>query len=285
MIVSPKPLSTGGSLTRLILETGGSGGSGGGFRRGGGGRGGGNNGGGGSQGEPGWGPLQLWARYTTLLDTDPLKTRMFTGLVISALGDILSQALDGVKAKDLDLKRLVVFSCWGGFGFTPMGFKWYNLIERTVPKGIPVRFLAKMAMDQTIFPPLMTTITFVCLTVLEGLVSGFGLSVSKGLYSTGAKIKDLGGLLTDAVDKVKTQLGPTLVENYKVWPLVQVLNFAVVPLRFQVLFVNFVAVWWNFVLSVSQHSHHPHGADKGGKGAQSKGRNSKDMSKKGKNAR
>jgi len=53
---------------------------------------------------------------------------------------------------------------------------------------------------------------------------------------------------------VKETLAPTLITNYKVWPLVQVLNFAIVPVKLQVLFVNCVAVWWNFVLSMTQHA-------------------------------
>jgi hypothetical protein len=37
------------------------------------------------------------------------------------------------------------------------------------------------------------------------------------------------------VDKVKQDLGATLITNYKVWPAVQILNFTVVPLKLQVL--------------------------------------------------
>ena len=116
------------------------------------------------------------------------------------------------------------------------------------------------------------------------------------------------------MDKVKTELAPTLITNYKVWPAVQILNFQFVPVKLQVvcpvrppplrcagpgslrqtcrghfdlgarlladssdtqilnsptavaahltrllcetaqvLFVNCVAVWWNFVLSMTQH--------------------------------
>ena len=36
------------------------------------------------------------------------------------------------------------------------------------------------------------------------------------------------------IEKVKTELKPTLITNYKVWPAVQVLNFTVVPLKLQV---------------------------------------------------
>ena len=60
--------------------------------------------------------------------------------------------------------------------------------------------------------------------------------------------------IQDGIGKVKETLAPTLITNYKVWPLVQVLNFAIVPVKLQVLFVNCVAVWWNFVLSMTQHA-------------------------------
>jgi hypothetical protein len=43
--------------------------------------------------------LQIWASYLSLLDTDPLKTRMATSFVISVLGDLLAQSLEGVDVK------------------------------------------------------------------------------------------------------------------------------------------------------------------------------------------
>lgn len=95
------------------------------------------------------------------------------------------------------------------------------------------------------------------------------------------------------VEKVKQDLKAVLITNYKVWPAVQILNFSVVPVKLQVLslcrpnprtndltpvtcivaagmaqhrthvkaykqtvqvlFVNLVAVWWNCVLSMTQH--------------------------------
>jgi hypothetical protein len=91
---------------------------------------------------------KFWAKYLDLLDSKPLQTRMITGFLIGAVGDIISQISGGTKASALDLKRLLIFSSWGGFGFTPVGYNWYNLIESTVPVNIPARFFWKMLMDQ-----------------------------------------------------------------------------------------------------------------------------------------
>ena len=38
-----------------------------------------------------------------------------------------------VKMSQLDIKRLLVFSAWGGFGFTPIAYNWYNIIEASIP--------------------------------------------------------------------------------------------------------------------------------------------------------
>jgi protein Mpv17 len=115
-----------------------------------------------------------------------------------------------------------------------------------------MRGAAKMAMDQILFPPAITAFTFFCLTIIEGKLAGLSLTMDKG-FSRGGKTESFSALASKGVDKVKAELGPTLVTNYKVWPLFQILNFQFVPIKLQVLFVNCVAVWWNFVLSMTQH--------------------------------
>ena len=213
---------------------------------------------------------KFWAKYLDLLDKKPLQTRIITGFIISAIGDVISQITGGTKATALDIKRLLIFSSWGGFGFTPVGYNWYNLIESTVPANIPARFFWKMLMDQvpcprpplpspvplrkhpsahtnsrppsllprlrsqSVFPAFMTTVTFITLTVVEGLLDGFSLTLDGGLRSTGAAARGLPALFDEGVRKVRKELAPTLVANYKVWPLAQILNFAVVPVKLQV---------------------------------------------------
>ncbi|KAJ1491472.1 hypothetical protein T484DRAFT_1774362 [Baffinella frigidus] len=212
------------TCNNLPTAFGGGGGGGGGVGL----RGGGGGGGGGDDDGDKSGIMGYWTKYLELLEEKPFVTRMATGLIIGLFGDMLSQAMAGSKVVEMDIKRMVIFSCWGGFGFTPIAYKWYNLIEATIPVTAPGRALWKMAMDQVLFPPAITALTFMTLTVVEGLFSGFEVSLAKGLRGSGVAMKSISELLQDGADtvketlqdgadKVKETLKPTLITNYKTY--------------------------------------------------------------------
>lgn len=92
--------------------------------------------------------------------------------------------------------------------------------------------LTKVAMDQLLFAPTFLAIFIVSFNALKGTD---WLFIKKELSN---KYLDI------------------LTVNYTIWPLIQMVNFFVVPLKHQVLFVQSIAVLWNTYLCwKTQHQH------------------------------
>ena len=58
-----------------------------------------------------------------------------------------------------------------------------------------------------------------------------------------------GKTLADSKLELENKMVSALIMNYKVWPLVQYLNFRYVPCRLQVLWVNTFGLFFNVYLS------------------------------------
>ncbi|KAE9064922.1 hypothetical protein PF010_g28425, partial [Phytophthora fragariae] len=58
-----------------------------------------------------------------------------------------------------------------------------------------------------------------------------------------------GERLGDAFEFAKAKLQPTLIMNFKVWPLANLLVFSVVPSQYRTPFVNCVSLGWSTFLS------------------------------------
>ena len=133
----------------------------------------------------------------------------------------------------LDFERLTRFMSYG-FLMAPLQFHWFGFLSRTFPliKGGRSTFpaLQRVALDQLIFAPVGLGIFFTFMTVAEG---GGRRAVMK-------KFQDV--------------YLPALRANYMVWPAVQVLNFRVVPLQFQIPFVSTVGIAWTAYLSLTNSS-------------------------------
>uniref|UniRef100_A0A183EEW0 Mitochondrial inner membrane protein Mpv17 n=1 Tax=Gongylonema pulchrum TaxID=637853 RepID=A0A183EEW0_9BILA len=53
----------------------------------------------------------------------------------------------------------------------------------------------------------------------------------------------------EALHKASNEIVPVMKTNYKVWPFAQLFNFYVLPLRYRVVFVQFIGLFWNMYLS------------------------------------
>jgi len=105
-----------------------------------------------------------------------------------------------------------------GFLMAPVQHKWYSFLSRTFPfgkTGGTVPALKRVAFDQLIFAPISLAIFFTFMTIAEG------------------------GGKRAIIKKFQDVYIPALKANYMVWPAVQILNFRVMPLQFQIVSSDF----------------------------------------------
>lgn len=109
--------------------------------------------------------------------------------------------------------------------------KWYGVLDKYVSAKTPIgRTMQKMCIDQFIFAPI-----FLC-----GLLS----AISYMQHQDTDRVKS----------KIQSDYFDILLANYSVWPVVQIINFQFVPLNYQVLLTQTVAVFWNIYFSWKANS-------------------------------
>lgn len=158
---------------------------------------------------------------------------MISSGLIWGVGDIAAQTITfstanrrrKVSERDKELKinwKRVAATSLFGFGFVgPVGHFWYEGLDRIIRTRFKMqpnsfRFVAtKVALDGVIFGPLDLLVFF----------SYMGFSNGKSI----PQIKE----------DVKRDFLPALVMEGGIWPLLQVANFRYVPVRYQLLYVNF----------------------------------------------
>ncbi|XP_024025653.1 PXMP2/4 family protein 2 [Morus notabilis] len=175
--------------------------------------------------------LRLWKWYQNCLAYHPVKTQVISSGFLWGVGDVAAQyithsAKSRLQISDADAdfrinwKRVAITSTFG-FGFVgPVGHFWYEGLDRFIrlklhqqPKSL--QFVAtKVAADGIIFGPLDLLVFFTYM----------GFSMGKNVQ----QVKE----------DVKRDFLPALILEGGVWPIVQVVNFRYVPVRYQLLYVN-----------------------------------------------
>ncbi|KAH8289178.1 hypothetical protein KR054_001348, partial [Drosophila jambulina] len=164
--------------------------------------------------------------------TMALRAYLREGLNVAAimgLGDTVAQLfIENRRLNDWDAGRSLRFSALGMVFVSPVIRRWYLFLESKVPKELPAmqRGIRKMLTDQLLFAPPFT-LTMICLVPL---ING------------------------ESPEQIRSRIQQSyftiLGRNYMLWPLAQVINFSYIPLAYQVLYVQVIAVIWNSYLSM-----------------------------------
>ncbi|GLT25425.1 hypothetical protein SLA2020_005540 [Shorea laevis] len=177
--------------------------------------------------------LRLWRWYQNCLAIHPVKTQVISSGLIWGFGDFAAQTVTHFTAKrnrqfqendeklKINWKRVATTSLFG-FGFVgPVGHFWYEGLDRYIRLRLflqpnTYRFVAaKVAIDGFIFGPLDLLVFF----------SYMGFSTGKSM--------------TQIKEDVQRDFIPAFLLEGGIWPIVQVVNFRFIPVRYQLLYVNF----------------------------------------------
>ncbi|KHN94115.1 Mpv17/PMP22 [Metarhizium album ARSEF 1941] len=215
---------------------------------------------------------RLTARFNTYYEERPLMTMMVTNAILGGVADTVAQSITAIRTrasqkslgpdKDefsieihelnrksadferdfipnpkappaaFDFERLTRFMAYG-FCVAPLQFKWFRFLERAFPITKTSAFgpaTKRVVFDQFVYAPFGVGLFFVAMTVAEG----------GGRRAISSKLRDM--------------YVPTLKANYVVWPAVQIVNFRLMPVQFQLPFVSTVGIAWTAYLSLTNAS-------------------------------
>ncbi|KAE8665380.1 Adenine nucleotide alpha hydrolases-like superfamily protein, putative isoform 1 [Hibiscus syriacus] len=167
---------------------------------------------------------RIWKWYERCLSIHPVKTQVVSSGVLWEIGDVGAQYITYSTAKKrlrcrdaeqeckIDWKRAAATSLFG-FGFT----SWTLLEqEKYAPWCLQplFPFVRSVAMDRILFSPFDLFLFF----------SYMGLSTGKSV----PQVKE----------EVKRDFLPALILEGGIWPIVQIVNFRYIPVKYQLLCVN-----------------------------------------------
>ncbi|KAI9856108.1 MAG: Protein required for ethanol metabolism [Vezdaea acicularis] len=162
--------------------------------------------------------------YQAKLAKRPILTQSVTTAVLFATGDTLAQhAVERIPARNHNYQRTGRMALYGGAVFGPAATLWFRFLQNKIR--LPnknAEIAARVAVDQCVFASTNMFVFLSSMAIMEG---------------------------TDPKEKLDKTYFAALKKNWMVWPIVQSVNFKLVPLEHRVLLVNVVSIGWNCYLS------------------------------------
>ena len=177
--------------------------------------------------------------YNGVITRKPIVTKCITSLCTFGLSDFICQSIEKKsaakkgKTKKYDFLR-VFKQAFFGFAISPYFHLHFSKIIPTLFPIIPgasvnARVFKSLTYDQTIHAGLFTVIFYYYMGAFNG----------KNVEET--------------TREVKIKFLPTMVDNWKLWPLAMFFNFKFIPPTYSVLYANLVGIVWLTYLSYLQN--------------------------------
>ncbi|WWC73853.1 uncharacterized protein I206_107825 [Kwoniella pini CBS 10737] len=176
--------------------------------------------------------------YNSNFDRRPIPTLIITNGVLNTIADALAQTstmllhtpTPSSPTPSYDPERTLRFAIYG-MAMGPLIGRWMRVLERSIPvkigtQGAGLGLAKRVAADQLIMAPFGLTLFITSMGIMEG--------------------RDWQGIS----DKFSDMYMPALIANWKVWPLIQTINFKLMPIQYRVPFQSTCGIAWTLYLSL-----------------------------------
>jgi protein Mpv17 len=170
--------------------------------------------------------------YSQQLELKPILTKSYTAGLIFGLSDFFAQKLErsndvnGASGK-INWTRTLASTLVGLLYFGPAAHYWYEWIFRLLPATTLLSTLHKAFWGQVLFGPSFTCIFFATILLQSGDFS-----------------------IKNWWEKIRNDLPGAWLAGIGYWPIVDLLSYSVIPVKWIPLFVNMASFIWTIYLSL-----------------------------------
>ncbi|KAK8391009.1 hypothetical protein O3P69_016986 [Scylla paramamosain] len=167
--------------------------------------------------------------FRQVVDRYPVTRGMVTYSILWPSGNLLQQGLDGSR-EVWDFREAARYGLYGSLVTAPLIHYWLQLLNRFLPGASFYHAFAKGYVDQLVFAPFNISQFFLGMSLVEGRP------------------------LDEALDEWDRKFFSTWMISLSVWPLIQSINFSLVPAKNRVMAISCGSFLWMVFLSYMQHT-------------------------------
>ncbi|XP_067636216.1 mpv17-like protein isoform X2 [Eurosta solidaginis] len=167
----------------------------------------------------------LKSQWRMFANTHPLAKGVMSYAIIWPTGCLIQQTLEGRDLKTYDWMRCMRFSMFGALYVAPTLYGWVRLSSVMWPQMNLKVGVVKAAVEQISYGP------------FAGCSFFYGMSLLEGKNHK------------EAVQEVKDKFPPTFKVGICFWPIIQTINFSMIPESYRVVFVSVCSLGWTTFLA------------------------------------
>lgn len=178
---------------------------------------------------------------------DAVEDRLsVTSYVSSSSSSVVEQS-----AVSFDIQRTGRFMFYN-FSVAPLIHTWFTFLDRNFPINPSSNPSVNFAVRKTVAPTSIMRAIRTMTPAIKRMMTDqiFFAPVGLALMFSGLTVLEGGGI-QEIKNKLDNAFLSTLKANYAVWPLVQLVNFGVMPLQLRLPFVSVIGIAWNAYVSLA----------------------------------